>query len=365
MHGWCMRRDADNTNRMRAFFFRKFFLVSSLSAAFLSAGCTTAPSWNTGLGVGALAETNRPVVPPIEESISLHRLSATESRPAYRLGPQDELNITIWGNKDIWSEIRSQGEQVPQTAIVQDDGTLVLPLLENVSVAGLTVPETLAKIADAYKRALRVSFQVDGWVTKYRSKSIWLDGMFNKPGVAYLNSGSMALGEVVNSAGGLQETGDASSGVLVRGDKRYAINYQDAQQGKNDQLNIELLAGDRIFFPSRSSKVYYVFGEVGMQGAYPIPSEGITLLQGLGVAKGANTTTANLESIFLIRSIDKDPRIYQLNLADILATQDLALDSGDRIFVPPTGLTNWERTFRQLIPIMPLIPVAGAVIPNP
>lgn len=360
-----MRRDADNINIMRGFFFRKFSLFGSLLAAILSAACTTAPSWNTTLGLGALAEINRPVVPPIEEPASLSRLSAKEPRPAYRLGPQDELTITIWGNRDIWAEIRAQGEQVPQTTIVQDDGTLVLPLLKNVSVAGLTVPEALAKIADAYKRALGVPFQVDGWVTKYRSKSVWLDGMFNKPGVTYLSSELIALGEVVNSAGGLLETGDASSGVLVRGDKRYAINYQDAQEGKNNQLNIELLAGDRIFFPSRSSKVYYVFGEVGMQGAYPIPSGGITLLQGLGAAKGTNPVTANMESIFLIRSIDKDPRIYQLNLVDILATQDLALVPGDRIFVPPTGLTNWERTFKQLLPLMPLIPIAGAIIPNP
>lgn len=300
----------------------------------------------------------------IEEPVSLHRLIAKEPRPAYRLGLQDEIAITVWGTKDIWSEIRTQSEQVPQTTVVRDDGTIVLPLLENISVAGLTVPEALAKVANAYKSTLGIPFQVDGWVTKYRSKSVLLDGMFIKPGVTYLSAESVTLGEMINSVGGLQDVADASAGVLVRGDNRYAINYQDAQEGKNNQLNIELRAGDRIFFPSRSGKVYYVFGEVGVQGAYPIPSGGITLLQGLGAARGANTSTANMESIFLIRSIDKESKIYQLNLVDILATQSLELAPGDRIFVPPTGLTNWERTFRQLLPATPIIPIVGGLVPN-
>jgi len=355
--------NANNIKTVWRGFLRKLFLVSLLFGAILGAGCSTTPRWDAALSGDALQGISRPIGPIIEDPVSLPRLNIRNIRPSYHLGPQDELTITIWGARDILSEIKTLSEQVPHTTVVQDDGTVVLPLLENVSVVGLTVSRALAKIAGAYKKTLGVPFQVDGGVSKFRSKGVLLDGAFSKPGVSYLGPDLMTLGEVVTNAGGVQEGGDASSGVLVREDKRYAINFQDAQEGKNDQVNIELLAGDRLFFPSRSSKVFYVFGEVGIQGAYPIPPGGATLLQGLGAARGPNTITANMESIFLIRNIEKDPKVYQLNLADILSTQDVALAPGDRIFVPPTGLANWERTFRQILPLVSVVPIVGALVP--
>ena len=144
---------------------------------------------------------------------------------------------------------------------------------------------------------------------------------------------------------------DILHGVLVRGGKRYIINYQHAQEGTNDLQNILLQAGDRIFFPSRNSGVFYVFGEVNVQGSFPIPPNGITLLQSLAMAKGPSMTSANMESIYLIRTNEKIPQVYKLTLGEIMAHKDFPIAPGDRLFVSATGIVDFERTMRAILPV--------------
>ena len=71
---------------------------------------------------------------------------------------------------------------------------------------------------------------------------------------------------------------------------------------------------------------------------------------------------ANQQSIFLVRPDGDQPRIYRLSLQEIIAARDLPLAPGDRLFVPATGLTDWERTLRQAVPLLGVGAAATSVI---
>jgi len=336
------------------------------------ASCSTAPSWPTaqecrdypdrceGLtwqiaqDMKTLAKEPAPADSTLEDPSNLPRVSLQGTNPAYRIGPLDVLTITVWGARDIWFEVTDQSQQPTRVVMVQGDGTIVLPLLKNVHVSGLTLSEALAKIGKAYRNLDGSSFQVTGQISQFQSKPVLLDGAFKKPGPFYLSTAIRTLGEAVTGiGGGLTGVADASKGVLIRGGKRYRVDYRAAQRGNNDLQNIVLQAGDRVFFPSLAEVtdgLYYVFGEVTTQGAYPIPEKGVTLLEAVGTAKGPQQISADMDSIYLVRGVESQPKIFRLTLADMMTYPDIAVRPGDRFFVSATALADWFRAITQIMP---------------
>ena len=53
--------------------------------------------------------------------------TAASDLPGYRIGPEDVLQVSVWGN-----------DAVSRTAPVRPDGRISLPLLNDVQAAGLT-----------------------------------------------------------------------------------------------------------------------------------------------------------------------------------------------------------------------------------
>ena len=332
---------------------RSASILSLFVVAFLLGGCSTAPHWFTDSRLEALNRSIEPEVITAASADALPRLAPSAPRSGYRVGPQDELTLTVWASKDIWAAITAQGEQATQTVVVQDDGTIVLPLLQPIRVDGLAFSQILAKVAETYRKSLCETVQVDGKITRYRAKSILIDGAFNKPGIAYLSPELRTLGEaIIATGGGLTADGTPIRGVLNRGGKRYGIDFRQAQEGDSDALDIALQAGDRIYFPSRAKGQFYIFGEVGTQGVFQIPPGGVSLIQALALARGPVPVTANMESIFLVRGSEtNEPIVYQVSLKEVMENRDIPILPGDRLFMPPTALTQWDRTMRQLLPV--------------
>ena len=336
------------------------------------AGCTSAPSWPTVAECNAspneswegcaepskiaqdfktLLESTVNNGEKLSDASALRRLNPSESRPAYLLGPLDELSVTVWGAREIWSEITDLSHQPTRVTSIQDNGTIVLPLLPNTHIANLTLSDALAKIAEQYRKVIGTTFQVDGLVTRFRSKPVQLDGAFIKPGTVYLSNEIRTLGDAISiGGGGFPEVAELAKGVLIRGPQRFRIDFSGAQKGENDVNNIELAPGDRVFFPSRETGFFHVLGEVQQQGTFAIPEKGITLIQGIALAKGPIQNTANMNSIFLVRISGEKPRIYRLTLTELMANLDVSIAPGDRIFVSSRGVTDWNRTITQAVP---------------
>lgn len=279
----------------------------------------------------------------------LPKLVKEEKRPTLIIGCRDKLSVTIWGRPDMGSQFPYEGKDKPLVSIVQEDGTLLLPFLEPIVVSGLSLSETREKIRKCYS-AILPSPEVDVQIVEYQSQIVYLEGAVNKSGGIFLTDTRLTLGEVIAAGGGIHPNTNAAHGFLVREGKQYRLDYRKTQRGFNNIQKIILKNGDRIFFPPDDERVMYVFGEVYKQGIIHIEDKGMTILEALATMGGPDQISANVDQIFLVRPDKHRLSVYCMKLTELLQHQDVAIKPGDRLFIPPTNLALWDRTWRQLLP---------------
>jgi polysaccharide export outer membrane protein len=310
-------------------------LLIGLVAAIV--GCAVAPKIKPDVvGTGDLSSTpasaDRMGYPDAVTELAL--LAPGKMRPSYRVGPLDEIVVMVWGRTDLGSQtpVGQRGEL--RASQVRSDGTIGLPFLGDVKVAGMTVAEIRAKIGAAY-RAIVEEPQVDVTLNDCGSQTVQLGGAVAHPGTHYLCVERLTVGEVLTDAKALTGAADRSNGVLTRGGQSYRLDYRQAEEGKSRAADIVLHAGDTVFFPATGERMVYVFGEVEQQGSFAIPTEGMTILDALGQAQGV---TPKAGAIFLTRPTRGGPVTHKLKLAELLQGPEIQLVAGDRIYVAWIGL---------------------------
>ncbi len=161
----------------------------------------------------------------------------------YVIGPEDVLSVVVWREKDMSVD-----------AVVRPDGKISLPLLNDVTAAGLT-PEALrlaiAKDAAKFVKDLRDS-DVTVVVKEIKSRKVSITGQVAKSSTYDLTTGMTVL-QLIALAGGLLEYADASNIVVMRKedgrDRAFKFNYKDVIKGKDVQQNILLKPGDIVVVP--------------------------------------------------------------------------------------------------------------------
>lgn len=121
--------------------------------------------------------------------------------------------------------------------------------------------------------------------------------------------------------------------AVIEGEVQQLVN---AQEKEKVGINVRLI--------NRTSKVYYVLGEVNAPGVFPITGRE-TALDGI-IAAGGLTRRANEKMIILSRPTPADgcrevlpvcyPQIVQLGDT----TTNYQLQPGDRVFIPSKGLAD-------------------------
>jgi polysaccharide export outer membrane protein len=109
----------------------------------------------------------------------------------------------------------------------------------------------------------------------------------------------------------------------------------------------------------------FVLGEVRTPSAVTSVGD-TTLLQAVAQAGGFVSEAADLQRVRVVRPspTGTPPRVMTVNARTILAGRagNPRLQPGDIVFVPPTGLADWSRSFTQAIsPIAALLGAAGSV----
>ncbi len=303
----------------------------------VAVGCAIAPKINPDVvGMGDLSSTpTSAALPGYPDAVmELPLLPEGGARPPYRVGPLDEISVMVWGRADLGSQapVGQRGELRAST--IREDGSIGLPFLGNVRVAGKTIEEIRAAIESAY-RAIVDQSQVDVVLYSCGSQSVQLGGAVARPGSYYLCNDQLTVGEVLTEAKALTESVDRTRGVLTRGGQAYRVDYRQAEMGESRASDILLRDGDTLFFPATGESMVYVFGEVVEQGAYAIPVEGMTILDALGQARGV---TPKAGAIFLTRQTSGGPVTHKMKLAELLQGPEIQLVAGDRIYVAWIGL---------------------------
>ncbi len=158
----------------------------------------------------------------------------------YVIGADDVLSIVYWREKEMSAEVT-----------VRPDGKVALPLINDLSAAGLTPEAFRDKVIEAARRFVEDP-NPTVMVKEINSRRVFITGQVEKPGPYQLNH-SVTVLQLIAMAGGLKEFARGKNITVLRTEGGQQVvhrfNYQDALIRKNLQLNIELKPGDTILVP--------------------------------------------------------------------------------------------------------------------
>lgn len=217
----------------------------------------------------------------------------------YNVGDGDVLKISVYGQKDLEIVERVSGS-----------GDIIYPLLGQVHVSGLSVPEISRLIANGLADGYIVSPQVSVFVIEFRSQKVVIMGEIVKPGL-YEMKGRTTLLELISLAGGLtKDAGDKATIKRVGPDDRPTTEVFDLTvifEGSVNVKDIELSDGSSVFISKAGS--VYITGEVNRPGAYKY-TDGTTVLKAITLAGGFNDRAAD-RKVKIIRIIDGVEKVLE------------------------------------------------------
>jgi polysaccharide biosynthesis/export protein len=296
-------------------------------------------SWNRLVCLGLLCAT-----PAFTQAAS-----QTELGPAgpYRVGPGDVLDIAVF-----------EVDELSKPATVGPRGSLVLPLLGEIPVEGLTAPEIALRLETLYGESLLRDPQISVAVKAYRSQPVSIFGAVERPGI-YQLQGRRRLLEVLAMAGGLaKDTGDeiritrqGSAAPSEQAGPAAASPGAEPERSVPSQREITVSVRGLLAGPSEArdnpwiepydvvrvakTGLVYVLGAVTRPGGYPIEQESMTVLRAISLAQGLDAGAAP-QKARLIRQQGADRREIAVAINDILRGEaaDAPLENNDILFVP-------------------------------
>jgi len=168
--------------------------------------------------------------------------SPEAAEAAYVIGPEDVLDVAVWGNTDI-----------SRTMPVRPDGKISLPLLNDVQAAGLTPMQLGGAIATGLERYIATPM-VSVIVREVHSFKVTVIGEVKTPGRYELHSRTTVL-DVLALAGGFSQYAARNRITILRrqGDAVRELPYDFEKitraGSKAGQDNLCVQPGDIIVVP--------------------------------------------------------------------------------------------------------------------
>lgn len=324
-------------------------IILPLVCCLVLAGCLS----STGKkGAEAVPPATEPVeaevVSAAQENLSMAKQLREVPTTPYILGPEDEVQITVYRHKEL-----------NMHCTVSPEGKISYYLVGDLQAAGLTRFQLRDKIQKGLAKYIKEP-QVVVSISQARSHKIFVLGEVKNPGV-YRMRNNFTLVEAISAAGGVGDAAYLSGAYVVRNDKILLVNFYELIRKGNAEENIPLLAGDVIYIPDDEEQRVFVLGEVHKQTAVAM-RERMTLFEAVAEA-GGFTRDAEMDSIVLMRGNLSEPEVMKINAEDMNLQANIALERGDIIYVSSTTLANIERIAVRVSHILqPFLDVARGII---
>lgn len=258
----------------------------------------------------------------------------------YQLGSGDIINLQVWGRTEL-SNKHTLGP----------DGRISLPLTGQVKLAGLSRDEaskTLEKALLRYYSKPAVSLQIE----QYTANRVTVLGRVQNPGAIIFEHPPRLL-EALARAGSLpviDKQATLTRYAIFRGrEKVIWVDLKHLLTRSDPSYNLALKSNDLIYIPDSNDTSVYVLGSVARAGAYRLTPD-MSVLDALAQAGGPNEDAAPKE-MMIYRA--KSQAIEHVGLEQIVANgrkRNFALEEGDVIYVPKSGVANVGYVLRQLLP---------------
>ncbi len=234
----------------------------------------------------------------------------------YIIGEGDVLKITVYDHDDLTTIARVSG-----------DGVIIFPLIGEVGVKGLTLPQITQKISSLLSDGYIVAPQVSIFIQEFRSKKAFIMGEVHKPGL-YVLPGQTTFLALLSEAGGL--TKDAGDKAIIKrkvnpiGEKEkiLSIDLKRLIEKGDTSLDVPIMDSDSVYITKAG--VFYVTGEVKKPDAYKY-EEGTTVIKAITMA-GGFTDKASTGRIKITRKVDgKEDVIAKVKMDEPVLPDDVII----------------------------------------
>ena len=185
-----------------------------------------------------------------------------------KIMPDDILSIDIYNmnqksnilkNSTILDRSKENNEY-----IVSTDGTIYLPLLQEINVAGFTVQELSKKITEEYKRYLKQPYVK----IAIKNHKVFVLGEVNKQGAVPIKGNSISVIDAISRSGGLTDHAARNKiRIISKEGRKYKIRTLDMSKLSTLNLdNLILKHNSIVYVEPRNSKAV----KVGIQDYLPI-----------------------------------------------------------------------------------------------
>lgn len=284
--------------------------------------------------------------------IFLAERSSLETSPSpadeFPLAVGDSIAVTVFGFNNLTTK-----------AAISDDGSVQLPLIGSIKIAGTSPLAAQNTIQAHYAQFIRGP-KIQLTVENQRSMNISVLGEVHRPGPYPLARTGSSLTEILSEAGG--RTPQAGTRILLLPSRRFKIpnnatiaeppspklvaNSNTLANGvveldfeqltgttSTPPLHVPLRPGDTVIIPEAGT--YEVDGEVAQPGSYKLTSR-TSIMGAIAAARGL-TYAASVNSVELIRDIgggEKALVSMDLEAVGLRGARDIRLRNGDLVRVP-------------------------------
>jgi len=276
-----------------------------------------------------------------------------EPESDYRLAEGDEIRIEVWARPELSGKF-----------VVGPDGKITLSYAGALKVVDLTRSEVEAVAVKQWKdyyENLKVTVSIE----HYEGNRITVLGRVATPGVLHFDRQPTLL-EAVARAGAMPTYGSAKEKqgltrcILFRGTDKVAwIDLHSLLTGGNLALNIHLRRDDTLYLPDGNDQLVYVMGEVLRPGAINL-TPNMTFMDALSQA-GGPTKDAGSRIQLVRHSAGIEREIAMSQILHRGPSPDVALQSGDIIYIPRSGLAKVGYLMQQLSPATSYVLFASGV----
>lgn len=307
--------------------FSRWFGIAMLIAGFSFnsiAQTNVATTVVTEAGTNSIAQT----------SLSFSATARSKQRAPWQqrltLGPGDVLDFALFNAPEL-----SRKE-----IFIGPDGRVSYLEANDVMAAGLTIDELRAKFDEELSKFRRGPRTMITPVA-FKSKKYYMLGKVVLRGVYTLDKPLTVLEALARAKG--FETGlldrnsfdlaDFQRSFLMRGGKRYEINFEKLFQQGDLSQNISIEPDDYLYFPPANLREVYVLGEVRVPGLVTYNAD-MSAIAAISVRAGF-TEKAYKSRVLVVRGSINKPQTFVVNVSDALngKAADFKLEPKDIVYV--------------------------------
>lgn len=296
----------------------------------------------TGLSLPVLAQTPRAQTPIAQTDLPAAPATRLSSGPAvtptYVIAPGDVLSVGIAD----WP-----ANSTPQTTVAPD-GTISMPLVGQLSVAGQTVPQVTQMLTTKWKKYI-VDPSVTVALVQKHAEFVVFSGSVARPGGLAYRPG-LRLVEALAEVGGFVITGSPTAGssttvglqTTIADPSHVTVTHENETQQVLNLTHLETLSGtpsdillepgDSVYVPAQLGKINVV-GQVKTPGVIPY-RDNLSVFDAISDSGGFIDGSSDLENATLTHNGQTTP----INLDPMLRKGDMhaniALAPGDQISIP-------------------------------